>query len=97
MLEKDTSSDSCGDGQTSAIAGKEAKDRERRRKRYKFALVEWEYMDSWEGYPRFAVEHKNVLSVWWQHSHRVLCDDQPEKVLRAMLKLMEEPKEDKDG
>ena len=69
------------------------KERERRRKRYKFALVEWEHMDSWDGYPRFAIEHKNVLRTWWQHSHKVLCDDQPERVLKGMLKLMEEPKE----
>ena len=69
------------------------KERERRRKKYRYALVEWEHMDSWVGYPKFAVEHKNVLRTWWQHSHKVLCDDQPEKVLRAMLKLMEEPKE----
>ena len=72
---------------------REAKERERRRKRYKFALVKWQEIDGWEDYPRYAVEYKEVLRTWWQHSHTILCDDQPEKVLRAMLNLMEEPKE----
>ena len=70
------------------------REQERRRKKYKFALVRWEEMDSWEGYPTYAVEHKDVLRTWWQHTHTVLCDDQPEKVLRAMLKLMKEDEDD---
>lgn len=70
------------------------KERERRRKKYKFALVQWEYMDSWEGYPKFAIESKKVLATWWTQSHTILCDDQPEKVLRAMLKLMKENKDE---
>ena len=72
---------------------REQKDRERRRKKYKFALVEWEHMEAWEGYPQYAIEHKDVLRTWWQHSHKVICDDQPERVLKGMLKLLEEPKE----
>ena len=69
------------------------KDRERRRKRYKFALVKWEEMDSWNDCPRITVTSKKVLATWWVESHTVLCDDQPERVLRGMQKLMEEPKE----
>jgi hypothetical protein len=69
------------------------KERERRRKKYKFALVRWEEVGGWEDAPTICIESKKVLRTWWQHSHKVLCDDQPEKVLRAMLKLMEEPKE----
>lgn len=79
-------------------AGKEKslREQERRRRKYKFALVKWESMDSWEGYPTYAVEHKNILRTWWQHSHTVLCDDQPEKVLKAMLRMMEETKGNED-
>lgn len=69
------------------------KEQERRRKQYKFALVKWEEVGGWEGYPKYAIEHKNVLRTWWQHSHTILCDDQPERVLKGMLKLLEEPKE----
>jgi hypothetical protein len=72
---------------------KEAKERERRRKKYKFALVEWQEMDGWEDTPKLAIEYKDVLNQWWSGSHRVLCDDQPEKVLRAMLRMMEEGKD----
>ena len=72
---------------------REQKERERRRKKYRYALVEWEYMDSWDGCPKYGIESKKVLATWWTNSHKVLCDDQPERVLKAMLKLMEEPKE----
>ena len=65
-------------------------EKERRRKKYKFALVKWEPIGGWEDYPRYAVEHKEVLRTWWHSSHKVLCDDQPERVLRGMLKLLEE-------
>ena len=75
------------------LDAKEEKDRERRRKKYKFALVEWQEMDGWEDTPKLAIEYKKVLNEWWSGSHRVLCDDQPERVLKGMLKLMEEPKE----
>lgn len=94
MLDRKTSSDSCGDGQTSALAGKEEKDRERRRKRYKFALVRWKEMGGWEDYPKLAIEYKDVLNQWYMIDYEVICDDQPERVLRGMLKLL---KEDKDG
>jgi len=70
------------------------REQERRRKKYKFALVRWEETGGWEDYPTYAVEHKEVLRTWWQHSHTILCDDQPEKVLRAMLKLMKENEDD---
>ncbi len=71
---------------------REAKDRERRRKKYKFALVYWpEEIGDWES--GYTIEHKTMLNHWWRESHEVICDDQPEKVLRAMLKLLEEPKE----
>lgn len=70
---------------------RETKERERRRKKYKFALVQWANgIGGWEDYPTIAVEHKNVLRTWWQSDYTILCDDQPEKVLRGMLKLMKE-------
>jgi len=72
---------------------REQKERGRRRKKYKFALVKWEEMDSWDDCPRITVTSKKVLATWWVESHTVLCDDQPERVLRGMQKLMEEPKE----
>ena len=72
---------------------REAKERERRRKKYKFALVEWGEMGGWEDYPRYAVEYKDVLNKWYMTDYTIICDDQPERVLKAMLKLMEEPKE----
>jgi hypothetical protein len=70
------------------LDAKEAKERERRRKKYKFALVKWEEMDGWEDTPRITVTSKKVLATWWVESHTILCDDQPEKVLRGMQKLM---------
>lgn len=73
---------------------REDKDRERRRKKYKFALVEWEHIGGWEDYPRMAVEYKSTLYQWHPYEYKVLCDDQPERVLKGMLKLL---KEDKDG
>jgi hypothetical protein len=69
---------------------REDKERERRRKRYKFALVRWEEMNGWEDAPTICIERKDVLRTWWAQSHTVLCDDQPERVLRGMMKLMEE-------
>jgi hypothetical protein len=68
---------------------REQKDRERRRKKYKFALVKWVWPMS--GY---FVEHKDVLK-WKLHqgTHEVICDWEPERVLRGMLKLLKE-KED---
>ena len=74
---------------------REQKERERRRKKYKFALVKWDAgISGWEDYPTIAVEHKDVLRTWWHKSHIVLCDWEPEKVLRGMLKLL---KEQEDG
>ena len=69
---------------------KDDKDRERRRKRYKYALVKWEDIGGWEDSPRISIEHKNVLRTWWMESHTIICDDQPERVLRGMLKLLQE-------
>lgn len=66
------------------------KEQERRRKKYKFALVRWEETGGWEDYPRFAVEHKSILGHWWQSSYTILCDDQPYKVLKAMAILAKE-------
>ena len=75
---------------------REDKERERRRKKYKFALVKWDAgISGWEDYPTYAIEHKEyVLTQWWQKSHVVICDDQPYKVLKGMLKLL---KEQEDG
>ena len=63
-------------------------EKERRRNRYKMALVHWR-----DG--RYAVEHKRYLDLsWWVNSddYQVLCDWEPERVLRGMLKLLKEPK-----
>lgn len=72
---------------------REDKERERRRKRYKFALVRWTYpMDKYKSH---AVEQKRVLGMrMYVGMYEILCDDQPEKVLRGMLKLL---KENEDG
>jgi hypothetical protein len=72
---------------------REQKERERRRKKYKFALVKWGEIGGWEDYPRYAVEYKRVLNQWYMSDYTIICDDQPERVLKGMLKLMEEPKE----
>lgn len=69
---------------------REQKERERRRKKYKYALVKWlDYQTD-----NYKVEYKKILSYSWYVNHEVICDDQPEKVLRGMLKLM---KEQEDG
>jgi hypothetical protein len=69
----------------------EDKDSERRRKKYKYALVEWNgEIGNWEDYPKLAIEHKDVLNQWWSGSHKVICDDRPYKVLKGMLKLLKE-------
>lgn len=70
---------------------KEEKRREHRRKKYKFALVQWY---SWDmgGPAKYALEHKENIK--WKESFMgpatILCDDQPERVLRGMLKLLVE-------
>lgn len=66
------------------------KERERRRKRYKYALVKWDDIGGWEDYPRIAVEHKDVLNHWASYNYEVICDWEPERVLRGMLKLLKE-------
>lgn len=79
---------------TQETTNKEEKDRERRRKKYKFALVRWKELGNWEDYPTLVVEYKRVLNQWYMTDYEIICDDQPERVLRGMLKLL---KEDKDG
>ena len=74
---------------------REQKERERRRKKYKFALVKWDKeIGGWQAtQTQYAIEHKEyVLMQWWQKSHEVICDDQPYKVLKGMLKLLKENK-----
>lgn len=90
MLDKDTSSDSCGVGQTSALAG-ESKEKERRRKRYKYALVKWR---PWDG-DKYALERKEDLTYLAQFMgvYETICDWEPERVLRGMLKLLKEDKQ----
>jgi hypothetical protein len=69
----------------------EDKEREKRRKKYKFALVKREEkMDEWKDYPEYAVEYKSVLNRWYTTDYTMICDDQPERVLRGMLKLLQE-------
>ena len=66
---------------------KEEKRREHRRKKYKFALVE---LRTWyEEKPTYQVERKDVLK-YYLGQPKVICDDQPEYVLRGMLKLLKE-------
>jgi hypothetical protein len=67
---------------------REQKERERRRKKYKFALVKW--LD-W-GEDEYCIEYKSILNYDWYKNHEVICDDQPERVLRGMLKLLKEDK-----
>jgi hypothetical protein len=86
----------CGTSDLTNV--REDKERERRRKKYKFALVEWAEIGGWEDVPRLAVEYKSILHQWhYMTDYVILCDDQPERVLRAMLRMMEEPKGGKDG
>ena len=74
--------------ETTSESDKCQKERERRRKRYKFALVKYHDRDG----EALSVEHKDVLRTWWwAESHTVICDDQPERVLKGMLKLLKEP------
>jgi len=76
---------------------KEAKERERRRKKYKFALVRWNDSigEAWgKTPPDYAIEYKTTLNEWYMIDYEVICDWEPERVLRGMLKLL---KEDKDG
>lgn len=74
---------------------KSLREQERRRKKYKFALVKW---SGWEtaGLNRYAVEYKENLL--WKASFtghpEILCDWEPERVLKGMLKLL---KENEDG
>jgi len=68
---------------------KSLREQEKRRKKYKYALVKYEWPFS--GY---GMEYKPLLTKPWIRAHTILCDDQPEKVLRGMLKLM---KEQEDG
>ena len=67
----------------------EAAERERRRKRYKFVLVRWV---DWLGVVEYAVEYKETLPWMAQYSGtpEIICDWEPEKVLRGMLKLLKE-------
>lgn len=74
----------------------EDKEQEKRRKKYKFALVRWDddiAAQYQQKTPDYAIEHKSILGHWWQYSYTILCDDQPERVLRAMLKLLKENEE----
>ena len=64
------------------------KERERRRKKYKFALVRYDWP-----YKGYGVEYKQILASKWARDHTVLCDWEPHAVLKGMLKLLEEPKE----
>jgi hypothetical protein len=66
------------------------KERERRRKKYKLVLVRWKAWDS----EQYVVEYKADI-VWKEQFMgvpEVICDDQPERVLKGMLKLLKEDK-----
>lgn len=59
------------------------------RERYKFALVYW-IEQPWQ-HSHYAIEEKKNLEGWIEdEEYRLLCDTQPHKVLRAMLKLLKE-------
>lgn len=69
---------------------REQKERGRRRKRYKLALIKWKAWDS----EQYVVEYKADI-VWKEQFMgvpEVICDDQPYKVLKGMLKLLKEDK-----
>jgi len=64
------------------------KERERRRKKYKYALVAWRYPQSGH-----SVEYKSVLGMnLYRGSFEIVCDWEPERVLRGVLKLLKEDK-----
>ena len=67
-------------------------EKERRRKKYKFALVKWEHWAAVDNRDKYAVEHKDNLK--WKSSfmgtYEILCDWEPERVLKGMLKLLKE-------
>lgn len=66
------------------------KELERRRKRCKFALVYWEKSDSW-GEAHYYIEYKTILKHWTEGGdYKMVCDHQPHRVLRGMLKLLKE-------
>ena len=65
------------------------KERERRRKRYKYALVKWMYHNDESSNVTF-VERKDVLKYYHAGTYETLCDWEPERVLRGMLKLLKE-------
>lgn len=64
-------------------------ERERRRKKYKFALVKWMWQDD-ENSRVVFVERKDVLKYYHAGTYETLCDWEPEKVLKGMLKLLKE-------
>ena len=66
------------------------KERERRRKKYKLALIKWK---AW-GSEQYVVEYKADI-VWKEQFMgvpEVICDWEPERVLKGMLKLLKEDK-----
>lgn len=62
---------------------------ERRRKKYKYALVKWSFLFRNDGY---RIEHKGFLghTGWHQGFFEIICDHQPHHVLKSMLKLLTE-------
>ena len=70
------------------MSDKDDKEREKRRAKYKMALIKWKAWDS----EQYVVEYKTNI-VWKEQFMgvpEVICDDQPERVLRAMLRMLRE-------
>jgi len=59
-----------------------------RKKKYARALVYW-YDSSW-GRAYYSIESLAVLKTWvLDADYRIVCDTEPVKVLKGMLKLLE--------
>ena len=60
-------------------------------KKFPLALVYWEYSDSgWDG-DYYAIERKKILWEWNEgEDYKMVCNDQPRRVLEGMLKLLKE-------
>ena len=61
-----------------------------RKKKYARALVYWYDSDSW-GRAYYSIESSAVLKTWVQDvDYQIVCDTKPVKVLKGLLKLLED-------
>jgi len=76
--------------ETQSESDKCQKEREKRQAKYKMALVRHKGYYEGDDWDYQVVSKKTLMYDWWMPSHEVICDDQPERVLRAMKRMMEE-------